>query len=140
MSKSMFFALMFVAAGACLSESALADQSHYAYSVVAGGHSLTIPIPIVNSPVQVSCTQNLVGHVGLGQATLIRSSTDGGLEWLGFDYYTAAISHDFSAAAGTHIIWCDSSGEVDIEVASATSIEVVNASGGARSGVIMFVY
>src|ERR1700722_20592351 len=104
MSKSMFFALMFVAAGACLSESALADQSHFAYSLVAGGHSVTIPIPIVNNPVQVSCTQNLEGHVGVGQATLIRSSTDTVLEWTGFDYYTAAISEGFSEAAGTHII------------------------------------
>jgi len=127
------------AALTCLAGSAFADQTHGTYSLAAGA-SETFAIPAVNTPVQLSCTQNVIDNVGEGQATIIRSTTDVLLDWVGFDYFTGAISRGFSAVPGTHIIYCDFSGRVSIEVASATSIKVVNNSSGTQTGTLMFVY
>lgn len=131
--------IAFAAALACLAGSAFADQTHVPYSL-AGGASLVVSVPGVNTPVQMSCTQNTIGNVGEGQATIIRSTTDELLDWVGIDYFTGAISRGFSATAGTHIIWCDFAGEVDIEVSSAGAIKIVNASSATQTGVIMFVF
>ena len=127
------------AALTCLAGSAFADQTHVTYSLAAHA-SEVFNIPAANTPVQLSCTQNTGGNVGEGQATIIRSTTDGLLDWVGFDYFTGAISRGFSAVPGTHIIYCDFSGRVSIEVASATSIKVVNNSSGTQTGTLMFVY
>jgi hypothetical protein len=144
MSKSFGFklsALLFVvAAGGCLSGSALADQTHVNYSVAAGGKSPLIAVPISNSPVLMSCVQNVRNNVGEGQATIVQSTTDGLLDWVGFDYFKGAISRGFSAVNGTHMIFCDFAGEVDIEVGSATQIQVANHSTATMTGVIMFNY
>jgi hypothetical protein len=90
--------------------------------------------------VQLSCTQNQVGNVGVGQATIMRSSLDGLLHWIGFDFYTGAISRGDSATAGGHIIYCDSSSFVDIAVLNATEIQVRNNNSSTQTGIIMFVY
>jgi hypothetical protein len=127
------------AALTCLAGSALADQTHVTYTLAAGA-SKVIPVPAVNTPVQMSCTQNTVGTVGEGQATVIRSTTDNLLDWVGFDYYSAAITRGFSASAGTHMIYCDFDGGVDIEVANASEIQVTNKSSGTQTGVVMFVF
>lgn len=73
-------------------------------------------------------------------ATIIRSTTDGLLDWVGFDYFTGAISRGFSSLNGAHMIWCDFSGQVDIQVSSANHIRVHNNSSGVRTGRIMFNY
>jgi hypothetical protein len=127
------------AALVCLAGSAFADQTHGTYSLAAGA-SETFAIPAVNTPVQLSCTQNVFDNVGEGQATIIRSTTDVLLDWVGIDYFSGAIARGFSATPGTHIIYCDFRGQVSIEVASATSIKVVNNSSGTQTGTLMFVY
>jgi hypothetical protein len=123
----------------CLAGAALADQTHVSYSLAAGA-TKAIVLPAANTPIQVSCSQNNQGNVGVGQATINRSSTFDGLVWVGFDVATGQVTVGDSATAGTHIVWCDFLGEVDIEVLGATEIEVKNGSSGTASGVVMFVY
>ena len=127
------------AALACLAGAALADQTHISYSVAAGA-TKAIFLPAINTPIQVSCSQNAAQDVGVGQATIIRSTTDSGLIWVGFDVATGAITKGYSSSAGTHIVWCDYAGDVDIEVLSATEIQVKNGYSSTVSGVVMFVY
>jgi hypothetical protein len=131
--------IAFAAALACLAGSAFADQTHSGYSLAPGASNI-FAVPAANTPVQMSCTQNTVGNVGEGQATIIRSITDGLLDWVGIDYFTGAISRGFSATAGTHIIWCDYAGQVDIEVYNASEIKVTNTSSSTQTGFIMWVY
>ena len=127
------------AALTCLAGSTFADQTHVTYTL-APNTTKTVTIPASNTPLQLSCSQNTVENVGEGQATIVKSVADGLLDWVGFDYFSGAISRGYSAAAGTHIIYCDYSGLVDIEVSSATEIQVTNKSSGTQSGILMWVY
>ena len=132
--------LLAVVMGTYLSGSAFADQTHVAVTIPAGGKSALIGVPIVDHPVMMSCAQTVAGNVGEGQATIIRSTTDGLLDWSGFDYFTNAVSHGFTSLNGTHMIYCDFSGVVDIEVGSATQIQIGNRGSTPQSVVIMFVF
>jgi hypothetical protein len=124
----------------CLAGAALADQTHVSYSLAVGA-TKAIVLPAANTPIQVSCSQNNQGNVGVGQATINRSSTFDGLVWASFDVATEGqVTVGDSATAGTHIVWCDAYGGIDIEVLSATEIEVKNGSPATASGVVMFVY
>lgn len=127
------------AALACLTTSAFADQSHVTYNLGVGA-TKAIVLPDVNTPIQVSCTQNQAGNVGVGQATMIRASTDGYVHWVGIDFYESTISRGYSNLSGAHIIYCDASSYVDIAVLSATQIQVRNNGTGTQTGVVMLVY
>jgi hypothetical protein len=129
-----------LAALGCLAGSAFADQTHVTYNLAAGA-SKAIVVPAVNTPVQMSCATTTSGQVGVGEATIARSvAGEFFLTWIGFDLHTGAISRGFSSTPGAHIIYCDDIGQVDIQVLSATQIQVVNQSVGGRAGVVMFVY
>jgi hypothetical protein len=138
-TRSLRISRPLAAALTCLAGSAIADQSHVGYSLAAGA-SKTIAVPAQNTPIQISCTQNTIGNVGEGEAAIIRSTTDVLLDWVGIDYATGAVSRGFSSVAGTHIIYCDFSGNVAIEVASATGILIKNNYSSTQSGEIMFVF
>lgn len=127
------------AAFTCLVGSAFADQTHVTYSLAAGA-TRAINVPASNTPIQVSCSQNAIGNVSVGQATIIRSTTDNVLNWAGFDNFSNAVSRGNSATPGAHIIYCDLIGQVDIEVLSATEVQVKNTTLTTQSGVVMFVY
>jgi len=64
------------------------------------------------------------------------------LEWVGIDYRTAAITEGFSGTDGTHMIYLDFSGYVDLQVANDTQVKVCNASGSplTATGTVTFVY
>jgi hypothetical protein len=128
------------AALTCLAGSAFADQTHVSYTNLAVGATKAIALPAINTPIQLSCSQNSLADVGIGQATIIRSTAANELIWAGFDLNTGAISKGSSNTAGTHIVWCDAGGGIDIEVLSATEIQVKNGSSQTVSGVVMFVY
>jgi hypothetical protein len=142
---SKLSALLFaVATGACLNGPALAGEQKVTFLTPAGGTSALHAIPIADSPVMMSCVQTVQGYVGEGQATIIRSTTDALLDWTGFDYATAGsstpLSRGFSSFNGTHIIYCDFGGLVDIQVGNATSIQVHNSNSIEMKVVIMFIY
>ncbi len=121
---------------------AMANQIQVTYSLDPGATSAPIAIPGGNTPVSTSCVQNAVGYRGVGQATILRVVTNAPffLEWVGLDIASAAISTGFSATPGTHIIYCDFSKLVDLQVESPNNIQIVNTSSIKMSGVINFVW
>jgi len=129
--------LILAAAFACIGGLAFADETHVNYSLAVGATSAPIPIPIENSPVILTCSQNGNGmFVGVGQATI--TSSGGLLVSAGYD-----LAHGLTKGIGTpghHVIYCDNSTLVDIVVNNATSIVVKNNGTAPMSGVIMFVY
>jgi hypothetical protein len=127
------------AALTCFAASAFADQSHFSYTLGVGATRI-IAVPEVNTPIQLSCTQNQAGNVGVGEATIIRANADGYLHWVGIDFYEGTISRGYSSTSGAHIIYCDSSSYVDIAVLSATQIQVRNNGTSTQTGVVMLVY
>jgi hypothetical protein len=133
-SKTSLF-LTAIAAAFCLSQQAFADQVHYSFQLAAGGSSPAINIPITNTPVVLSCTQTIAGNVGTGQATLVRSTTDGYLVWAGYD--NAGTTHSFNSG---HIIYCDFSTKVDIETSGTTGIVIKNPLGSAQAVDVMLTY
>lgn len=123
-----------------LATSARADQTHVTVTVPANGHSTPISIPIADSPVSMTCSQKVVNNVGLGSATIIRSTTDNLLVWMGYDMVTKAVSANYSATPGTHIVWCDYFSHVDVQVSSTTAIQLVSNNSTPLTVTIMFVY
>jgi hypothetical protein len=124
-----------------LSATAHANQFQLTLNVPAGGTSIPIAVPGINTPVSVTCVQNTAGNRGVGQATVLRVSPASFLEWVGMDVANAGVpSTGFTSTAGTHIIFCDFSKEVDLQVASATQMQVKNTNAVAQSVVINFVY
>jgi len=129
------FVLAAVAAAFCVSQQAHADQIHYSFKIAAGASSPVINMPISNSPILVSCTQTTGGNVGTGQATLVRSTTDGYLVWAGYD--NSGATHGYNTA---HIVYCDFREQVDIEMGSATGILVKNPTSSAQTVELMLTY
>jgi hypothetical protein len=132
-NASTFLAAL--AAAVFASQQALADQVHYSFQIAAGGSSPAINIPITNTPVIVSCTQTVAGNVGTGQATLVRSTTDGYLVWAAYD--NSGTSHAFSSG---HIVYCDFSTKVDIETSGTTAIVIKNPQSVAQTVDVMLTY
>jgi hypothetical protein len=124
-----------------LSATASADEYQFDVSIPAGGTSNPIIVPAVNTPVSLTCVQNTEGFRGVGQATLLRVNPASFLEWVGMDVANGGTpSTGFSASPGTHIIYCDFSKEVDLQVASATQIQLKNTNSIAQTVVITWVY
>jgi len=122
---------------------AAANEIQVDYSVAAGAKSAPIAIPASNTPVSVTCVQNAVGFRGVGQATILRAASPppSFLEWVGMDIATSAVTSGFSSTAGTHIIYCDYNGKtVDMQVESASQIQIVNTGASTATGVINFVW
>jgi hypothetical protein len=134
--------LLGAGAVAMLAGPAFADEIQADYNLAAGATSPGIVVPAFNTPVSVTCTQNAVGFRGVGQATMLRTSVAPQfLEWVGMDIATSAITSNFSAAKGTHIIYCDYVGKtVDMQVNSAGAIQIVNTGSSQATGVITFVW
>ncbi|HTA65504.1 MAG TPA: hypothetical protein VK753_08365 [Xanthomonadaceae bacterium] len=121
------------------SSAAWADQTHVSYNVAAGG-TLTVLVPATNTPISFTCANNTSGDRGLGQSTILRVAPVSFLEWVSEDVFTHAVSSGYSATPGTHIVYCDFGGTVDVQVLSDTQIQVKNTAGVAEAGVINFVW
>ncbi|HEY2345436.1 MAG TPA: hypothetical protein VGH80_06060 [Xanthomonadaceae bacterium] len=133
--------LLAVCAFVALSPAAWADQSHHTYTVAAGGISAPIPVPGTNTPVSVTCSNNTSGYRGVGQATILRVLPDAFLEWVGTDIATSVISSGYTNSNGTHIIYCSYVDKyVEIQVNSASQIQVKNNGSTSMTGVIDFVW
>ena len=120
---------------------AFADQSHFIVTVPAGGASGPIAVPITNSPLIISCAQNVAGNVGVGQVTMIRSTTGSGfLTWVGYDYNHGLVTGSSSALGAQTINSCDFNGQTGLQVYDANHIKVTNISTVSQTVDIMFVY
>jgi hypothetical protein len=117
---------------------AFADQIHTTVTLAAGASSSPITVPVMDSPVILTCTQTVRGNVATGQVTLTRSSTDGEYIWEGYDQ-TGNIKAGQSSVA-PHIVYCDFGEFVDIQSASTTQIKIVNKSSAAQTVVVMMTY
>jgi len=95
------------------------------YSLASGANSAAIT-PVTNKPVLVmSCLTNIYG---VGEVTLQHHSA-GAISWVGLEStYPAAITQGFTSTAGTHIVYINLGHDVDIQLASADTIRVHNAS------------
>jgi hypothetical protein len=133
--------LCLVAGTMVMSAPAFANEFQLTLNVAAGATSVPIAVPGINTPVSVTCVQNSVGNRGVGQATILRVSPAAFLEWVGMDIANSGVpSTGFTSGAGAHIIFCDFSKLVDLQVASATQLQIKNTGAGTQSVVINFVY
>jgi hypothetical protein len=56
------------------------------------------------------------------------------IEWTGADVFTGAITSGFSGVTGTHIVYLDFSGKVDVQVSGPDSMLIHNAATATRVG------
>jgi hypothetical protein len=80
-------------------------------------------------------------YQAVGQVSLLHTPSNFiiwvGLESLGF---TPTITQGGSSTAGVHIVFIESNHQVDIQVASADTIRIHNASSGVRAGNVTLVW
>jgi hypothetical protein len=105
------------------------NAAFVSYSLAPGASSAPIT-PVTNRSVLVMgcCTTS----AGVGQANLLHipgGGCCGGIGWLGLESEGSGITSGFDATTGTHIVYIDSGHALDIQVASADTIRVHNASG-----------
>jgi hypothetical protein len=100
------------------------NAATFSYSL-APGASTSPTTPVDSQPVLVTGVQNTSGYRGVGRVALLRVPSSF-LEWVGLDVFSSAITSGYSGIAGTHIVYLDYSGFVDLEVASTDSFLVHN--------------
>jgi hypothetical protein len=109
------------------------------YNLASGATSAAVT-PVTNKPVLVMGTQNSLGFRGVGFVTLLHVPA-AFLEWTGLESTSgSAITQGFSGTAGTHIVFLDFSHLVDIQVNTADTFVVHNASSGTRTGVVTLIW
>jgi len=114
------------------------NAAFISYSLAAGANSAAIT-PVTNRSVLVMgcCTTS----VGVGQVSLLRIASSF-IEWAGLESFSpATITSGSSSALGTHIVYINSSHQVDIQVASADTIRVHSSyPGGTVAGNVTLVW
>jgi hypothetical protein len=110
------------------------------YNLAAGASSAPIT-PASDIPVLVMGNQTNPGNRGVGFAHMLHAP---GLflQWIGEDASSPnpGIQTGFSGAAGTHIIFLDFDGLVDLEVASANTFLIKNSAGFASAGEVTLMW
>jgi hypothetical protein len=109
------------------------------YSLATGANSAAIT-PVTNKSVLVMgcCTTN--PDQGVGQVSLLHVPSIY-MKWAGYESFNpVALTGGSSSAAGTHIVFIDGSHAVDIQVASADTILIHNATGGTVAGNVTLVW
>ena len=112
------------------------------FNLGPGEFSKPITIPVVDQAVLIIGTQTAIGYRGVGQVSLLRTKVAPlFLEWVGLESPSAAaVTSGFSSATGQHIVYLDFSHQVDIQVASASQIQVFNGSAGDRTGYVKMIW
>ncbi len=104
------------------------NAAFISYSLAGGANSAAIT-PATNRSVLVMgcCTTN--GDRAVGQVSLLHIPSQF-IDWVGLESTLgAAITQGATATAGTHIVYIAYYHDVDIEVASADTIQIHNGSG-----------
>ena len=107
------------------------------YSLAANRNSAPIT-PVTNRPVLVMgcCTT----FAGVGQVSLLHSSFPS-IAWTGFEPgYPVTPTSAISTAPGIHIVYIDFSHRVDIQVASADTIQIHNGATQTLAGNVTLVW
>jgi hypothetical protein len=113
---------------------------------LAPGESSKPIQPAADVPVLVMGVQTTVGTRGVGQITLLRVPNNF-LEWEGYDIATGVVAGGnstltggYSASAGTHMVWLDYVGQVDLQVANANQFVVHNAGSGTATVEVTLIW
>jgi hypothetical protein len=127
--------------GGCVTGPDLQNRLVVPFTLDAGTDSAPITVP-PNTPVSLTGVTLTSGERGVGSATLLRIP-DGFIEWVGLGSPSlagAAISDDYSAVPGSHIIDIDYGNFVAIQVNDANSIRIHNGSAGGRTGTVVLTW
>jgi len=115
------------------------NAANYTYNLAGGANSAAITPP-TNVPVLMMGTQTAVGFRGVAMATILHIPANF-IEWVGIESTSgAAITQGYSAAAGTHILYLDFGHQVDVQVASADTIWIHNASTITMTGTVELIW
>ena len=121
-----------------------ATRLSFPFNLGPGETSALIDLP-PNIPVSLKGATTTSGFRGVGQAEVLSIPGAGGfIEWVGLHSTSlGTISHNYSGAPGSVILYIDFSQQVRVEVggsASSNQIRVTNSSGATRTGVIILIY
>jgi len=109
------------------------------FTINSGGTTPAITVPAVSVPIHMMVAGNTCENRVVGQATILRAPHAKLLEWVGMDM-GRAVTSNYTAVAGTHIIYADFAGNVDVQVASAIAIQIHNHAPNAQHVVLTFIY
>jgi hypothetical protein len=117
------------------------NSAFISYSLSAGANSAAIT-PATNRSVLVMgcCTVN--AHQAVGQVSLLHTTPSSFIAWVGLEPPNGAAitSGGSTGTAGTHIVFIDYYHLADIQVASADTIRIHNASAGTLAGNVTLVW
>jgi len=109
------------------------------YNLAAGANSAAIT-PTTNTSVLVMGCCTTSGDQGAGHVSLVHIPSNG-FDWAGVNSnYPAAVTGNDSATAGNIIVYIDNSHQVFLQVASADTIQVHNASTGTRAANVTLIW
>jgi hypothetical protein len=113
------------------------------YSLTAGMNSAVIT-PVTNRPVQVmGCCTTVNNDQSVGQVSLIHVPSNS-IRWVGLESTQgasgAAITQGFGGGGGLHMVYIDGLHQVDIQVASADTIQIHNGTGGTATGNVTLIW
>jgi len=112
------------------------------YNLAAGANSAAIT-PVTNKPVLVMGCCTIFDHQGVGQVSLLHFSVGGiaFIAWFGLDTTTpATVTTGSTGTTGFHIVYLESTHQVEIQVASADTIQVHNGSTATRAGNLTLIW
>ena len=114
------------------------NAAFISYSLASGTSSAAIT-PVTDKPVLVIGCCTTSGDVGAGQATLVHIPS-GGMTWVGASKAAASVVVGSTSTVGFNIVGLDNAGSVNIQVASADTIQVHNGAGATRAGNVTLVW
>jgi hypothetical protein len=118
------------------------NAAFISYNLAPGADSAVIT-PASNKSVQVmGCCTNFfpLSDQSVGQVTLLRIPS-GGIGWVGLESWpNSTITQGFSSTAKTHIVYIDQAELVDIQVNSADTIRIHNASTATLTGNVTLIW
>jgi len=117
------------------------NAAFISYNLVPGAFSAAIT-PATDKSVQVMGCCTTAGDTGVGQVSLLHSSTSiHFIEWVGLESpQTSTITNGDTAIAGTHIVYIDFLHNVEVQVASNDTIRVQNHAASPRAGNVTLVW
>jgi acetylglutamate synthase len=113
------------------------NAAFISYSLAQGANSAVIT-PATNRSVLVMGCCTSTGDQGVSQVSLLHIPSTG-FAWVGLEPNGAATSGS-SSMVGTHITFLDSTGHVDIDVASADTILIQNGAAVTETGNVTLVW
>jgi hypothetical protein len=117
------------------------------YTIPVGGKQTEIMMPVANRPIHIMVTSVATSNAGMASGTIYRAANDGNnyLMWLADDIAsnessTASISQGATATQGTHIMYADYMGWVDVQVQNDSHIQILNNGTHTATVVVTLMY